>query len=73
MQLWNTAKFDAKSRAFTFEFDGEKFEITSDVVVKALHLPTLDGPPDNITNETIFKFVRNLGYNGETTKIGGMF
>lgn len=68
MHVWDTTKYDTKSGAFTFKYNGELFKITPDVVVNAL-----DGPHENITNETLFKFIRNLGYNGETTKIGSLF
>lgn len=73
MQVWDTAKYDKKSRTFTFEFDGETFEIAPAVVEEALKQPALNNQNPNYITYFLFPFVRSLGYNGETTKIGGLF
>lgn len=57
----------------TIEFNGKVYEITVDDILAALKLPTYEGPPDNLINETIFKFIRKFNYNGETNKIRGLF
>lgn len=74
IQVWDTTYYAAESGYFTFEYRVVTYSITPEVVAQALHLPTLNmRTPDNFSNETPFKLVWTLGYNGEVTKIENLF
>lgn len=54
MQVWNTAKVNEKTGDVTFEYNGQTYEITPDVIIATLKLPGCNGPPDSCNNETLF-------------------
>lgn len=74
MQVWNTATVNAEHGTFSFKHGDEVYNITPEVVDSALQLPLLhDQTPDNFSNETLFQFVRRLGYAGNFKKIGKLY
>lgn len=60
MQVWNTTIIDIDQGTFSFQYDGDVYNITPEVIERALYLPNFDGrDPDDYSNETLFQFVRN--------------
>ena len=66
--IWSTA--EVEKEAIKFKYADKEYVITSEVIRKALRLPEVNSYAPVYPDEEIRTFIKTLGYNGDTSKLG---
>ena len=66
--IWSTA--EVEEEAIKFKYADKEYVITSEVIRQALRLPEVNSYAPVYPDEEIKTFIKTLGYNGDTSKLG---